>query len=62
MRTSGVRGDHDELIEQAAAEIAALVERLEDRGSCPECLAVLLVIAAQGCDAITCQMEASQVH
>jgi len=49
--------DHDDLLETAAAEIAALVERLEDRGTCPECLAVLLVIAASECGAGICEAE-----
>ena len=49
--------NHDELVEIAAAEIAALVARLEDRGTCPQCLAILLFIAASECAAGTCEAD-----
>ena len=38
--------EHDKRIEQAASEIYALVERLEAEGVCPDCPALLLVLAA----------------
>jgi hypothetical protein len=40
--------DHDELMELAAAELAAVLEQIEARGTCPDCLAELLLMVAVG--------------
>jgi len=40
--------DHDELLELAALELAAALDQIEQRGTCPECLAALLVMVAEG--------------
>lgn len=40
--------DHDEKLELAAAELAAALEQIKDRGTCPVCLAALLMMVAEG--------------
>ena len=41
--------DHDDLLELAAQELAAALEQIEQRGTCPDCLAeLLLMVAAVG--------------
>ena len=42
------RMDHDQKLELAAAELAAALERIEDRGTCPDGLAELLLMVALG--------------
>lgn len=40
--------DRDALMELAAAELAEVIERIEDRGTCPDCLAELLLMVVAG--------------
>ncbi len=40
--------DHDELLELAAQELAAALDQIEQRGTCPDCLAELLLMVAEG--------------
>jgi len=40
--------DHDEPMELAAEELAAALDQIEQRGTCPDCLAELLLRVAVG--------------
>jgi len=40
--------NQDELLEQAAQELAAVLEQIEERGTCPLCVAGLLRRVAAG--------------
>ena len=40
--------NHDELMEQATRTLAAVLERIERRGTCPLCLGALLEMVAAG--------------
>jgi len=42
------RMDHDELLELAAQELAAALEQIEQRGTCPECLTELFLTVDAG--------------
>ena len=40
--------DHDILLELTASELAELLEIINERGTCPDCLAELLSMMAEG--------------
>jgi len=50
--------DHDELLERAAQELATVLQQIEQRGTCPVCVAALLVMVVDGLERDGDELEA----